>query len=294
MSTFYNNIPIEDLPSKGRLYREDAFFRIKILSIGDIKYLETNNDIDIIYKDILQKNLETNVPIDDILIDDRNYMIVFLKINSFTNSQTEIKTQCPYCGYMNEELHSLDELDIKYIEDTYANDGYKRRINLTYMAVELRYPTIGNYNRVEGEFADIYKYTDIVSDISNMDAYDYMTLQTAVDEFKIGFQEDFLQTCGQCRNDYNVKVVVDYNTLLKGVDIMLVYRNILGICKYCGYQINDDMSYRDYMSYLDIVNKMIEEEKEKEKSNSKNSMESSSFISLKNNIANMKNMIKQS
>ena len=83
-----NFFPIDDLPSRYKLYPEGTKIFGRTLKVSEVKKLTTmnENNFNVILKDILTATLR-GIDIEDICVADKVYIIFWLRANTFKNSR---------------------------------------------------------------------------------------------------------------------------------------------------------------------------------------------------------------
>jgi len=115
-----NFFPIEDLPSRYKLYPEGTKIFGRTLKVSEVKKLTTmnENNFNVILKDILTATLR-GIDIEDICVADKVYIIFWLRANTFKNSNFVAKYSCDHCETKNEYKFDLDSFDIEYLPENY-------------------------------------------------------------------------------------------------------------------------------------------------------------------------------
>ena len=104
----YSRLPMEDIPSKGRFYPEDAILQIKAAAVKEVEHFSTMNesdplDIDKHLNDILKScatltsNSDRKLNIMDIIEGDRFFIILAIKDKTFIETENVITLDivCP-------------------------------------------------------------------------------------------------------------------------------------------------------------------------------------------------------
>ena len=86
----YNNywkLIKEEIPSKGYFYKPDSVIKIRPLNVQEVKYLSTlcpQNATDVINEIVQKCIILENIQFDELLLADREYLIFWLRANSFS------------------------------------------------------------------------------------------------------------------------------------------------------------------------------------------------------------------
>ena len=120
-----NFFPIDDLPSRYKLYPEGTKIFGRSLKVSEVKKLTTmnENNFNAILKDILTATLR-GIDIDDICVADKVYIIFWLRANTFRNSNFVAKYTCEHCETKNEYKFDLDSFDIEYLPEDYDKNEF--------------------------------------------------------------------------------------------------------------------------------------------------------------------------
>ncbi len=92
-----NYLPIEDLPSKYRLYPEGTKILARPLKVDEVKLLASmdENNYNFVMNDILKRTVK-GIDVNDILVDDKHFIIFWLRANTYKNSGYELEFFCNY------------------------------------------------------------------------------------------------------------------------------------------------------------------------------------------------------
>ena len=113
-----NYVPINLIPSKYRLDYNNVL-EVRSLTVQEVKRLadiDENNSIHIM-NDIISKCCK-NVPIDEMYLGDRLFLILWIRYNTFPNAKYKVPFTCPKCG--DSTFHfKMDNLNVDYLDDGY-------------------------------------------------------------------------------------------------------------------------------------------------------------------------------
>lgn len=115
-----NFFPIEDLPSKYKLYPEGTQLYARPLKVAEVKMLSSMTEDNAVYviNDVLRKTVR-GYNVSNIYISDKMYLIFWLRANTYTDSGYSIDFDCPLCENSSTYNFGLECLDIMDIKDDY-------------------------------------------------------------------------------------------------------------------------------------------------------------------------------
>lgn len=175
----------EMLPSRGRFYPNDIY--IRKLNAKEIKDLSTlkPNTANSVFNTILVGCIE-GIELKDILINDKIWLIYYLRSITYNDMPFPVKVKCDECGRESKEMFTLDKLYV-----TYADTPLPKEIKLPNGdVIEPCWPTIGTeiqINRlkndpnvieiIDEEIMTICSHIKTVNgkNMSLFDAYTYFT-----------------------------------------------------------------------------------------------------------------------
>jgi len=213
---------IENLPSKHILYPENTKIYGRALNVGELKKLSnvSENNVNIIINDILRSTIK-GIKYEDILTDDKLYLILWLRANTFTNSGYSIPFRCYKCEHDSFFDFKVDDININFIPDK----------NLTTQPLPLsngdmltfKYLTIGDEQDIEkfkGSVRNLkmifdetdLSYTAMISSINGddkkwmLDKYNYLKsspeiysqIKSWIKKFIFGVTDILTVTCSSC------------------------------------------------------------------------------------------------
>lgn len=286
----YNNywkLVKDEIPSRGVFYDKSSYIKIRPLNVQEIKYLSTLNEFnstDVINEIIEKCCIFKNMVFEDLLLADREYLIFWLRANSFqANNGYELNLICDNCNEKYQQHIRLGEFPVI----RYDESKDTRQITLTDcgLTIKLRHPTIKDLNRCsqDPEIERIMRFLDFGASneqlellISNLSALDYTILKNNVDEMFIGFSRVISSACPVCGAIKHYHIELTDSGLFGTVEIGDVLETILRICKYTNYQVPDTAPWWEVETQQKIVNKMQQEEKaEFDKQNGKTTLNKS-------------------
>lgn len=272
----YNNywkLIKEEIPSKGKFYSPNAVIKIRPLNVQEVKYLSTlnpQNATDVINEIVEKCTIFKNMEFEDLLLADREYLIFWLRANSFQkNNGYELNLICDKCGENYQQSIHLAEFPVELYDDKKA----ERDILLPDcgLNVRLKHPTMKDLSRTNEDpvIENFMRHLDIGATneqlemlLTHLSAMDYSILKNNVDEMFIGFSRKVASVCPKCGDVKYYNIELTDNGLFGIVNIGDVLETILRICKYTNYQIPESAPWWEVETQQVIVNKMIEEEKQ--------------------------------
>lgn len=271
----YWNLYLKEFPSKGLLYDKEASIRIRPLNVQELKYLTTINEqncTDLINEILLKCIILDKIKFEDLLISDREYLVYWLRSNSFTNnSGYTMNVSCEKCGEEYKKEIELTEFPIKYLEDT---NNANRTIYLPDSNIQLclKQPRITDLRRqfkdIEIEsflrYIEIDEYNEdiLINFLLKLSALDYTILKNNIEEMYIGFERIITDYCPKCGEAKQYTIQMTDKGLFGNVSMFEIMEVILQISKYTNYQIQDNMPWWEVEAAQVVANKMAEDEKQ--------------------------------
>jgi len=137
-------IPTEfvDLPSKGKYY--PAGHPLKDQETIEIRHMTAKDEDILTSRTLLKKGIAVDrmiqniivdkaIKIQDLLIGDKNAVIVAARINGY-GPEYEVKTACPTCGYKNNTVFNLSELNTQAEqEEVFEEHSIEKTDNNTFL-----------------------------------------------------------------------------------------------------------------------------------------------------------------
>lgn len=287
----YWKIDLEELPSRGVFYNAETEIRIRPLNVADMKFLATLNKDNCtkIINELLENVLKLkNLEIDDILLCDRMFMCFWLRANSLiAHNGYTFNIECDKCKNKSEHEITLNDFDTKYIyafNNKLLLPGCQEEITLkipTIKDLDFRYPFDEDLEMIGRCIDSIPTVKEKRIFLQNLSALDFAFIKSKINDIDNGFDNIFSFTCPKCGNIQNFKLKITDEGMFSGIHLYDILKRIVSITKYTSMQITNDTPWMELELYMDIVNKMIEEENEQ---NSKQqSLASSKMNSLKAN-----------
>lgn len=213
---------ILDLPSKYRLYPEGTKFYGRPLFVKELKKLASMNEDN--HTSIINEILSTaikGIDINEIYVADKIYLILWLRANTYKNSDFSIKYRCPECKAENSYMFGVEHLDIKYLPDNYKLEPLTL-IN-TEDEIEFDFPKIKDENRIKffkenssrnkiddsdeddlniasyirkinGETVNLQRAYDFIKTLEQ-NPEDYMNILSHISDMDFGMSQEILVTC---------------------------------------------------------------------------------------------------
>lgn len=264
-------IELDELPTKGIFYNKNTLIKVRSLSVLEVKFLATlvPQNATAVCNEILSKCLYLeHIKLDEILLPDREYLIFWIRLNSFTQSNGyEINIgSCQWCHESFSTKVPLNKFGVNYIK-TYKNEimlpdaNIKLEIavpkfNDSLYSLKNEIDSIALWINAENTFNEKVKW------IENLSAMDFMILKDAIDDCKCGMNHNVNVICPCCGKQNNITIILNDDALFGKVELMQVLESISRIAKYANLQITNDWSWPEVEAEQIVINKMIAEENE--------------------------------
>jgi len=225
----YHDIDI--LPSRYVLYPKGTKLRGRGLKNNEVKKLCTLNEKN--YNRIINEIISATIkglPVEDILEQDKIYLIFWLRANTYKNANFITEYECEHCEKESHYHFDVDKFDIKYIEENY-DPNFELKLLNTEDVVTFRFAKVGDLERIEtfkSAMANgITKYDDdtiaiaslvntingeqksmskICQFISDLDPEDLAYLTSYVQDIDFGVSPLVKATCVHCEGVTEVPV----------------------------------------------------------------------------------------
>ena len=268
----YWEIDLNEMPSRGALYPKNTKIKLRSLSVLEIKLLATlteKNSTNICNELLSKCLILENLPIEKLTLADRMFLIFWIRLNSFISSNGFI-VNIPECSNCKSKIeHNIKLLDLNF---KYLDHPLKKSVFLPDLAVKipLRVP-LYNDSKIKTdddlEMVSLWIDTDNTLEekynfLSNLTAFDYITLKNAIDYNYFGVIDELEIECPNCKMKHPVKIVINDNNLFNAINLMDVLETITRIAKYANLQITNDWSWIEVEVEQQIINKMVKEEEE--------------------------------
>lgn len=271
----YWELDIKELPSRGQFYNENAKIKVRSMSVMEVKFLATLLEANAtnVCNEILQKcTIFTNLEYDELLLADRQYIVFWIRLNSFTNTNGyNISIQeCSVCKHPVEYNLKLTDLDFIYLDHPFEKNVHLPDLDID---LEIALPRYKDAKiKIDDEFSELALYLDTNNTyeekykfITQLSALDYITLKKHIESNKCGIKEVYNIECKNCNTLLPVQIKIDDRNLFNNINLMQVLETITRICKYTHLQITNDWSWVEVEIEQEVVNKMIQEENEANK-----------------------------
>lgn len=211
---------IDNIPSKYLRYPEGTKLYGRPLDIKELKKLAniTTMNVTTIIDDILRSTIK-GVAFENILINDKLYLILWLRANTYPESGYSVPFVCPEC---NEEVtfdFKVDNIEINYIREDMIFEEPVELPNHDFIV--FKYPTIKDEQRITNFRESVKKsYTKYDDDILSltmsintingkslplMDVYNYISnvkifsqIKGYINDFDFGISEWLNVKCNKC------------------------------------------------------------------------------------------------
>jgi hypothetical protein len=226
--------PIEDLPSKYRLYPEGTQLFGRPLKVMEIKMLSTLNadNLNFVINDVLRRCI-TGFPIENLTVADKLYLIFWLRANTYKDSGYTIDFVCPEKGCKTKGKYEfeLSTLKVNYISDKFDENkehtlpsGKTVKIHAMRVSDELRVANFikQNANSAQNFDTDLLHVAAVISEINGskvgiIEAYDFVASGTTdprdyafiisyMNHFDFGVDPETPVKCAKCGGMTEVSV----------------------------------------------------------------------------------------
>jgi hypothetical protein len=218
-----NYYVIKGLPSGGKFYPQGTEIMGRPLKVLEVKQLSAINEdnADNIINSILRKSVK-GLPIDDILIADKLFIMFWLRTNTYRESNYILNYKCGTCKEEVSYEFLLENLGIKNVPDTFSIERLTFKLKGNQDEIKFGFPTI-KQERVADEFKNNASYinnidTDIVglcvliksingesksmlekyNYIISLDPSDYAYLISYINKWSFGIDPIVNATCKNC------------------------------------------------------------------------------------------------
>lgn len=272
---YYNynwwKLELEELPTKGIFYNKNTIIKIRSLSVLEVKFLATlipENATDVC-NEILSKCLYLeNIQLTEILKPDREYLIFWIRLNSFTQSSGyNINiNQCQNCKKSFTQTFSLNDFDVKYIK-TQNLSVFLPDLNIE---IGLKIPSfLDSKIKITGDIDNIALWIDTdntinekINFIENLSALDFLELKNGVENLSCGIDHKIKVECPHCKAENNAEIILNDDSLFGSVKLLNILETISRIAKYSNVQITNEWSWPEVEAEQIVINNMIKEENE--------------------------------
>ncbi len=295
-----NTWKINDIPSNFLFY-DDKYFSGRALTVLDVKYLSTINieNYDDICNELLLRCINLyNVNIEDLCIEDKLYLLFWIRSNSFTKSGFDITSKCPYCNSDIATSCSLEKLNVNYIHPEYFNKCYnypKSAFNITIKAPKIKDKIINKSNNYDTQILEMASYIDAINNmklnqleayqaINAMDPIEYSRFSKVFNNFKFGIDNILITECPTCKKE--LKCDLDFSkSIFSDINLLDILEADIKISKYSNRPILDTDPWMEIELRQQIINKL--KEKEEEELNNQKQKHTNISHSLSSNIPKM-------
>jgi len=118
----YWDIDLNELPSKGVLYPEGTKLYGRRLKVKEVKKLAQMNESnsDEVIKEVLKSSIK-GIDIETLYDDDKTYIILWLRANTYREPGYNISFFCSNCNKLSSYEFSLDQIHIIHIDENKLN-----------------------------------------------------------------------------------------------------------------------------------------------------------------------------
>lgn len=266
----YWNIPLSELPTRGKFYPKNAIIKMRSMSVLDVKFLATYRPelaTEVCNELLFKCSYLENIRLEDLYLPDRIYLIFWIRNNSFTNGSSyvfDIK-ECQHCKNSYKAEVRLSDFKIKYLDNNFIKSVYLSDYN-----VEMPI-TIPKFNdslyKPKSYIEDMALWIDLNISyeekcrlVENMSGLDSSELYNVIKNNFCGFDEEFQIYCPHCGGTMPVKIALTDDNLFTFVPLPNILERIARICKYAHLQITNDWSWPEVEVMEQVINKIYKEE----------------------------------
>jgi len=115
--------PINDLPSKYKLYPQGTIIYgrpLRVIEVKQLSQMGEENSGNVINS--ILRSATKGIKIEDILIADKVYILFWLRANTYKDSGYKVDFNCLKCKKPSSYSFALDALDVTYIKDDYDEE----------------------------------------------------------------------------------------------------------------------------------------------------------------------------
>lgn len=217
-----NYYSIEGLPSRGLLYKKGTQISGRPLKVLEVKKLASLNEFnaDFIVNDILRRTIR-GIKIEDILIADKLFIILWLRANTYRDSGYVVDFTCTKCQQESQYHFELDNLEVKNLSESYNPNkeitlasGQKVQVKFLTIGDELKINRFKEINvkavgEIDNELLNIAAMLENVNNqemslmekyywITNMDPGDFSYLASYIEECGMGIKPYISVKCSNC------------------------------------------------------------------------------------------------
>jgi len=231
------------LPSKGVYYNglvKDGKLKIRMLKVSDTKliYNDAIPHYERINKLIERCILDFNMPISEMVISDKFYLLIQVRSLSYGNIY-KYKLTCPQCRAVNNVEKDLNELEVSSVEDIQKRYPFvlpiaKRKVFIKHMTVAdeassnsylnnvklrasrenkkvgdeelIAYTLACQIEEIEGVGSDTGPKLEYINNMVNLD---YEALQKFIKSKEFGVNMDLIHNCTKCGQDIEYQLPFD-------------------------------------------------------------------------------------
>ena len=263
-------LDLAEFPSKGILYPKNTKIKARSLSVLEIKFLATltPQNATNICNELLEKcTILENIDYEDLILADREFIIFWIRLNSFINNNGFIITipECSSCKERIEYTIKLMDLEFIYLDHKFENKVYLPDLGIK---LPLKMPKYADsIYKIKDEFDEVCLWIDTGNTfeekykfVSNLTANDFMIIKSHINDNYCGVKKEFEIYCPKCHKMHKVKIEINDQNLFSNVDLSQVLETITRIAKYSNLQITNNWSWVEVEIEQQIINKMIDEE----------------------------------
>ena len=297
METLFNylEIPLKDLPSRGRFYSSQAKIEGRFLTVGDVKFLSLlmPENAEEIINSILKNCFRfTFLAFDGLLLCDREYLIFWLRANSYTNeSGYSLKVgKCHSCG--NSYTHSVD------LEEVQTNqlDDFDPVVILpqSQRAVRIKLPNVASM-KIKDDDKDFQLVARMIDCgtvdpkqyLSDFSTYDLAFLIDHCKSIKVGFDTHFNTVCPKCHATNEIEAELSDENMFTIHEMHDIIRMTTLITHNVGVQIPDTYSWPELETLQQVASEIIKNENDENSKAEAKAKAQAASMAAKHNVKNV-------
>lgn len=219
-----NYYKITGLPSDGLLYPKGTEICGRPLKVTEIKKLSAigEGNSEFIIQDILKKTI-IGIEIDNIYMADRLFLLLWLRYNSFKDSNFKVDFECTKCESDSTFHFNVNEdIEVQQLSPDYSPDKIIE-LCISKKRIKLKYLTIGEHNKLTnfkeknkkslmGFDDELLGLAEMITEVDGdelsliekynfverLDSQDYVMLTNYIDKYGMGIKPYMNVTCDKC------------------------------------------------------------------------------------------------
>jgi len=191
---------IDDLPSRNYFYPEGVVIEGRRLKVLEAKKLASINEVNYnsVINDVLRRCIR-GIDINDLLVEDKLFLIFWLRANTYRSSGYEIDFECPLCGGKSSYHFELDKLNVKYLKEDFSDDDLVLTLPESGDVIKYNFLRVRDEKKSEqfkkqfgnivsdldSDLVDVTQLIDTINDekLKPVDVYNYLIEELNPDDF---------------------------------------------------------------------------------------------------------------